>query len=179
MVVPPLGVPLVDPNDEPPPAGVPLVDPNDELPPPVELFPEPDPAVDEREPALRLLPVPVPPRVPLVDPREPLVEPRDAVEPDDAVERDEPVAPNSSPLSLNSNSRFGLLERMSSAQSVIWSLRRPIWSLIWLRLDHRKTPAATAPAAAAAVVKGLSLAVSIQPLLYWLRPSALLLLRPR
>jgi hypothetical protein len=67
----------------------------------------------------------------------------------------------------------------SSDQSVIWSLRRLICSLIWLRFDQRKTPAPTAAAAAAALAIGRSRTLSIQSLLYWLRPLGLLFRLPR
>jgi hypothetical protein len=70
-------------------------------------------------------------------------------------------------------------ERVSPAQSLIWSDRRLIWSLISLRLDHRNTPAPTAAAAAAAVVIGRSRTVPIQSLLCWLRPLGLLFRPPR
>jgi hypothetical protein len=66
---------------------------------------------------------------------------------------------------------------MFSAHSPIWSLRLLIWSLIWLRRDHRNTPAPTAAAAAAAAANGRSRAISIMPeLLDRLLP---LLLPPR
>jgi hypothetical protein len=67
----------------------------------------------------------------------------------------------------------------SSDQSVIWSLSRLICSLIWLRFDHRNTPAPTAAAAAAALAIGRSRTLSIQSLLYWLRPLGLLFRLPR
>jgi hypothetical protein len=67
----------------------------------------------------------------------------------------------------------------SSDQSLIWSLSRLICSLIWLRFDHRKTPAPTAAAAAAALAIGRSRTVPIQSLLYWLRPLGLLFRPPR
>jgi hypothetical protein len=79
------------------------------------------------------------------------------------VARDDSIALDSFGPSVIASSRDDpLLERMSSAQSLTWSDKRLIWSLIWLRFDHRNTPAATAPAAAAAVFIGLSRAVSPQ-----------------
>jgi hypothetical protein len=80
----------------------------------------------------------------------------------DPVARDDSMALDSFGPAVIASSRLLLPERMSSAQSVTCSLRRLIWLLIWLRFDHRNTPAATAPAAAAAVFTGLSLAVSVQ-----------------
>jgi hypothetical protein len=76
------------------------------------------------------------------------------------VERDDSMASDSFMPAVFISCRPVLLERISSAQSLTCSLRRLISSLISLRFDHRKTPAATAPAAAAAVFIGLSRAVS-------------------
>jgi len=87
------------------------------------------------------------------------------------LELDPPVAPKVSNSSCSP-------ERMLSVQSLIWSLRLLSWLLIWFRLDHRNTPAPTEAAATAAAAIGLSLTVSIQSPLYWLRPLGLLL-RPR
>ena len=63
------------------------------------------------------------------------------------------------------SSSFSSLERMFPVQSLIWSLRLLNWLLIWLRLDHRNTPAPTEAAATAAAAIGLSFTVSIQSLL--------------
>src|SRR5204863_7691669 len=72
------------------------------------------------------------------------------------------------PLPAVSSAVASKPEPLPSRHSLIWSERPEICSLIWLRRDHRKTPAATAPPTAAAAAKGRSRAVSIQPLLYWL-----------
>jgi hypothetical protein len=129
-------------------------------------------------PERRLLDEPLEP-VPELD--EPEAEPREAM-----FERDEPLEPirdpddpELDPLLRSDRSPSSLRLDMPSAQPVTWSLRLLIWSLIWLRRDHRNTPAPTAAAAAAAVAIGRSLAVSIQPLLYWLLPLGLLLRPPR
>jgi hypothetical protein len=55
------------------------------------------------------------------------------------------------------------LPPMLSVQSLTWSLRLLIWSLICARLDHRNSPAAAAPAATAAAATGRSRAKSITP----------------
>jgi hypothetical protein len=52
---------------------------------------------------------------------------------------------------------------MFSVHSPIWSLSSLIWLLIWVRLDHRNSPAAAAPAAAAAAATGRSRTMSITP----------------
>jgi hypothetical protein len=78
------------------------------------------------------------------------------------VARDDSMALDSFGPAVMARSRLELPERISTAQSVTCSLRRLICSLISFRFDHRNTPAATAPAAAAAVFTGLSLAVSVQ-----------------
>jgi hypothetical protein len=131
------------------PLPLPVCLPSEALPPPVSLIPRVE----------RLLV----PRV-LVG-REPVE--RDVL--DDVL----PVAAPEGELSAISNSSSP--ERMFPVQSLIWSLRLLNWLLIWLRLDHRNTPAPTEAAATAAAAIGLSLTVSIQSLLYWLRPDGLLL----
>jgi hypothetical protein len=96
-------------------------------------------------------------------PELPDMEPRD-IEPEEEVR---PAVSSISPLP----------EPMFCDHSLTWSLKRLIWSLIWLRRDHRKTPAPTAAAAAAAAAIGRSRAISITPPL--LRLLLLLLpLRP-
>jgi hypothetical protein len=105
-----------------------------------------------------------------------------AVRPErDPVARDDSIALDSLGPSVIASSRLELPEpeRISSAQSVTCSLSRLIWSPIWLRFDHRNTPAPTAAAAAAALATGRSRTVPIQSLLYWLRPLGLLFLLPR
>jgi len=86
----------------------------------------------------------------------------------DAVARDDSIALDSFGPPVIASWRFELSEpeRISSAQSVTCSLRRLIWSPIWLRFDHRNTPAPTAAAAAAALAIGRSRTVPIQSLLY-------------
>ena len=66
--------------------------------------------------------------------------------------------------SVSAISWLELPERISSAQSLTWPLRRLIWSLIWLRFDHRNTLAPTTAAAVVAAAIGRSRAVSIHPL---------------
>jgi hypothetical protein len=85
---------------------------------------------------------------------------RDRLPVERPVERDDSMASDSFIPAVFISCRPVSLERISSAQSLTCSLRRLIWLLISLRFDQRNTPAATAPAAAAAVFTGLSFAVS-------------------
>jgi hypothetical protein len=131
------------------PLPLPVWRPSEALPPPVSLIPR-----GERLPLPRVLVG-----------REPVER--------DVLDEVLPVAAPDGELSAISNSSS--LDRMLSVQSRIWLLRLLIWSLSALRLDQRNTPAPTEAAATAAAAIGLSLTVSIQSLLYWLRPDGLLL----
>jgi hypothetical protein len=110
-----------------------------------------------------------------------LLEARPAFPERDPIPREDSTALDSLGPAVIASSRLELPEpeRISSAQPVTWSLSRLIWSPIWFRFDHRNTPAPTAAAAAAAVAIGRSRTLSIQSLLYWLRPAGLLFLLPR
>jgi hypothetical protein len=101
-----------------------------------------------------------------------LERPRDELAPDDSIAL-------VSSIPAIAISLFDPDQPRSSDQSVIWSLKRLICSLIWLRFDQRKTPAPTAAAAAAALAIGRSRTPPIQSLLDWLRPLGLLFRQPR